>query len=344
MTGVLLYINRRSGVGHVDRFCEALAGVHARALRVEVYDGTRPRRLCSRCWGADRPRSRAFAGTAVPVTERSEGHPRSGLTGAAGPATLTTERAVSDDRLLPDDSDLHRRCRLNLRDACVRAHQAPDTDRVSPVPALRSSEASAIPAPDHDREAARTRVVHPEVEERGGAIARRREDCARHRALNRGGAAYVLSSVLPADGTPARSAGGAGLVGDGAGNTGNSQCEHGEHRCDKSSHLDACLSVEDREALAPTVSGREAPRQIGRGEYPPFGANGRTTEWVGSSNTRPSDRSVTAWPGWNHSRELRYPHHGYVINRWTGEVLSSVIADVRRGQWEERERRWRGQA
>jgi hypothetical protein len=40
-----------------------------------------------------RPRSRAFAGRARPVTERSEGNPRSGLTGRERPATPATERA-----------------------------------------------------------------------------------------------------------------------------------------------------------------------------------------------------------------------------------------------------------
>ena len=39
-----------------------------------------------------RPRSRAFAGRARPVTERSEGNPRSGLTGWERPATPATER------------------------------------------------------------------------------------------------------------------------------------------------------------------------------------------------------------------------------------------------------------
>jgi hypothetical protein len=53
---------------------------------------------------------------------------------------------------------------------------------------------------------------------------------------------------------------------------------------------------------------------------------------VGSSNTRPSARTGTsADPGWEDERDLRYPR-GYVVNRWTGEVLSSVIADVRREQ------------
>ena len=51
---------------------------------------------------------------------------------------------------------------------------------------------------------------------------------------------------------------------------------------------------------------------------------------VGSSNTRPTDRSVTPWPGWDEWGDLRYDRRGYVLNRWTGEVLSSVLADVRR--------------
>jgi hypothetical protein len=55
-----------------------------------------------------------------------------------------------------------------------------------------------------------------------------------------------------------------------------------------------------------------------------------TQHEVGSSNTRPTDRSVTPRPAWNDARELRRDRRGYVFNRWTGEVLSSVIADVRR--------------
>jgi hypothetical protein len=93
VTRLLLYINRRSGVAHADRFCAAIASVPARYLRLEVYNPARPRRLCSRCWEGGCPRSRALAGTAVPVTEQREGNPRSGLTGADGAATPATERA-----------------------------------------------------------------------------------------------------------------------------------------------------------------------------------------------------------------------------------------------------------
>jgi hypothetical protein len=57
-----------------------------------------------------------------------------------------------------------------------------------------------------------------------------------------------------------------------------------------------------------------------------------TPREVGSSNTRPGDRVVTAWPGWDDARKLRYDRRGYVFNRWTGEVLSSVLADC----WRER--------
>ena len=93
MTRLLLYINRRSGVAHVDRSCAAIASVPARYLRLELYDPARPRRLCSRCWEGGCPRSRALAGTAASVTEQREGNPRSGLTGADGTATPATERA-----------------------------------------------------------------------------------------------------------------------------------------------------------------------------------------------------------------------------------------------------------
>jgi hypothetical protein len=53
---------------------------------------------------------------------------------------------------------------------------------------------------------------------------------------------------------------------------------------------------------------------------------------VGSSNTRPSARSGTDQEtGWEHHTDLR-SFRGYVVNRWTGEVLSSVVADWRRGR------------
>jgi hypothetical protein len=96
VTRLLLYINRRSGVAHVDRFCEAIALVPARYLRLELYDAVRPRRMCSRCWDGGRPRRSAFAGSAVSVTERREGDPRSGLTGTGGTASPATERAAAD--------------------------------------------------------------------------------------------------------------------------------------------------------------------------------------------------------------------------------------------------------
>jgi hypothetical protein len=49
---------------------------------------------------------------------------------------------------------------------------------------------------------------------------------------------------------------------------------------------------------------------------------------VGSSNTRPRASSGTPDAGgWFDGRDLR-AFRGYVVNRWTGEVLSSVIADV----------------
>jgi hypothetical protein len=51
---------------------------------------------------------------------------------------------------------------------------------------------------------------------------------------------------------------------------------------------------------------------------------------VGSSNTRPSARTGTPTDlGWRDAREL-WAFRGYVVNRWIGEVLSSVIADVGR--------------
>jgi len=101
VTRLLLYINRRSGVAHIDRNCASIIAVPARYLRLELHDPGKPRRRCSRCWDSDtRPRSRAFAGTAGPVTERSEGNPRSGLTGADGSATPATERAGDGERAL----------------------------------------------------------------------------------------------------------------------------------------------------------------------------------------------------------------------------------------------------
>src|SRR4051794_7478194 len=97
MTELLIYINRRSGVAHVDFWCPALADVPTECLRVEAYDPDRPRRKCSRCWNGwnpGRPRRSALAGTEAPVTERSEGNPLSGSTGASVPAIPATERAT----------------------------------------------------------------------------------------------------------------------------------------------------------------------------------------------------------------------------------------------------------
>jgi hypothetical protein len=94
VTRLLLYINRRSGVAHVDRCCDAIASVPARYLRLELYNADRPRRMCSRCWNGSRPRRSDLAGPEVAVTERSEGNPRSGLTDADGSATSATERAA----------------------------------------------------------------------------------------------------------------------------------------------------------------------------------------------------------------------------------------------------------
>jgi hypothetical protein len=94
VTRLLLYINRRSGVAHVDRRCEAIASVPARYLRLELYHPSRPRRMCSRCWDGSRPRRSALAGQEADVTEQSEGNPRSGLTAAEGAATSATERAA----------------------------------------------------------------------------------------------------------------------------------------------------------------------------------------------------------------------------------------------------------
>lgn len=76
------------------------------------------------------------------------------------------------------------------------------------------------------------------------------------------------------------------------------------------------------------TAGDLAVERAGSGT-PPTSALG-----VGSSNTRPGDRSVATWPGWDVATDLRFVKPGYVINRWTGEVLSSVLADVR----EQRER------
>lgn len=62
MGRLLLYINRRTGVAHINRLCEAIASVPASTLRLELFDPDRPRHRCSRCWSDGSPRSRAFAG------------------------------------------------------------------------------------------------------------------------------------------------------------------------------------------------------------------------------------------------------------------------------------------
>jgi hypothetical protein len=90
VTRLLLYINRRSGVAHVDRFCDAIGSVPARYLRLEPYDPARPRRFCSRCWEGGCPRSRAFAGSAGSVTE--QGAMRSGRSGLVAPDLVSNRR------------------------------------------------------------------------------------------------------------------------------------------------------------------------------------------------------------------------------------------------------------
>jgi hypothetical protein len=59
---------------------------------------------------------------------------------------------------------------------------------------------------------------------------------------------------------------------------------------------------------------------------------------VGSSNTRPwaTSGTVTA-SDWRAGSDLR-AFRGYVVNRWTGEVVSSVIADAIREREDERGR------
>lgn len=116
MAGLLLHINRKTGVAHVDRSCEAIASLPACTLRLELFDPNRPRRRCSRCWSDDRPRLRASAGGPASVTERSEGNPRRGLTGGGTTATHATERAAVGDALgvdgndpVDDDRDIERR-------------------------------------------------------------------------------------------------------------------------------------------------------------------------------------------------------------------------------------------
>ena len=94
MTRLLLYINRRSGVAHVDRCCDAIGTVPDQYLRLEPYDPARPRRICSRCWEAAALVIAPLPASAASVTEQSEGNPRSGLTGVDGPATPATERAA----------------------------------------------------------------------------------------------------------------------------------------------------------------------------------------------------------------------------------------------------------
>jgi hypothetical protein len=124
VTRLLLYINRRSGVAHVDRRCDAIASVPARYLRLELYDPARPRRMCSRCWDGGRPRSGAFAGAAVSVTERSEGNPRSGLTGADVAATPAAERAAGRRSRSLRPEPLRKKSQANRRD-----DGAAETDR-----------------------------------------------------------------------------------------------------------------------------------------------------------------------------------------------------------------------
>src|SRR2546425_152581 len=101
MSELLIYINRRSGVAHSDFWCPAIAEVPTECLRVEAFDPDRPRRKCSLCWNGGCPRRSAFAGAAMPVSERSEGNPRSGLTGVDVAATSCDVEGSRELRTAP---------------------------------------------------------------------------------------------------------------------------------------------------------------------------------------------------------------------------------------------------
>ena len=209
----LLYINRRSGVAHADRLCEAIASVPSRYLRLETYDPARPRRLCSRCWEAGCPRSRAFAGTAASVTEPCEGNPRSGLTGADAQATPATERAAGGpDRLeSTQDEDLRGRGRLDLWNAGVCINEPSNTDRTLAVSLLGSPESAAVLAPDDYGKAPRARVVEAHIEERGRSVAVRGVLCSDHRSPDGCDSADHVAGALPADCASARCETGGGM-------------------------------------------------------------------------------------------------------------------------------------
>jgi hypothetical protein len=252
VTRLLLYINRRSGVAHVDRRCDAIASVPARYLRLELYDPARPRRMCSRCWDGGRPRRSAFAGAAASVTERSEGNLRSGLTGADAAATTATKRAAAG----------------------------------------RALGRLAVPEEQH--------CAYSEGREGN-------EDC------NGIGPAWMRIEVTRrAAACVARAV---GIVEDGG------ELRRGvpvqPHRRGNS-----CAGDQEGGEYSEPLHASRSWHGLRSKSRPPIE--------VGSSNTRPTARTGTAQDmGWAHHSELRV-FRGYVVNRWTGEVLSSVVADVGR--------------
>jgi hypothetical protein len=251
VTRLLLYINRRSGVAHVDRCCDAIASVPARYLRLELYDSARPRRMCSRCWDGGSPRRSAFAGAAASVTERSEGNPRSGLTGADVAATPATKRAASGRAL------------------------------------------SRLAAPQEQH------CAYAEGRERN-------EDC------NGIGPAWMRIEVTRrAAACVARAV---GIVEDVGGELRRAVPVQPHRRGN------SCAGDQERREYSEPLHASRSWHGLRSKSRPPIE--------VGSSNTRPTARTGTDQDvGWKYRAELRR-FRGYVVNRWTGEVLSSVVADV----------------
>ena len=160
---LLLYINRRSGVAHIDHSCSAIAAVPARYLRLELFDPNRPRRRCSRCWSGGGRRMNS------PVSP------------------------------LAHDANLSWRAREDFGHAAIAADQASDADGLAAVTHLWPAERAAIFNPDHGREAPWVRVVDAEVEERRRAGAGRGEACAGNTPSDGGDATDGASGVLPRD-------------------------------------------------------------------------------------------------------------------------------------------------
>ncbi len=211
---------------------------------------------------------------------------------------------------LAQHPNLGRRTRKDFGDPAIAAYESSDADRPQAVPHLGSSKRAAVLDPNHDCEATRIWVVQADVEERRRSVARRGEAGADYGATDRGHASNGSPRLLPADRAAAGDGGrgGGGRLGSRTAADSRNGC-HGKQQRKEASHEGPFQSV------VPEL--RQTGDNLQEGKLR-----------VGPSNTRPG--ATTGTPdvsGWRDGDDLR-AFRGYVVNRWTGEVMSSVIADV----------------